>query len=87
MKDFGKPLDSAIRLAQKLLDRIIFIAFCEDRELLRENCLERAWRELPAFTKATNPRWQNFLALFSEVDRGGAGRRRTRLQREPLQAR
>jgi hypothetical protein len=72
MKDFGKPLDPAIRIAQKLLDRIIFIAFCEDRELLSENCLERAWSQLPAFTKATNPRWQNFLALFSEVDSGGA---------------
>jgi len=71
MKDFRKPLDPAIRIAQKLLDRIIFIAFCEDRELLREDCLERAWRELPAFTKATNPRWQNFLGLFTEVDRGG----------------
>jgi hypothetical protein len=27
---------------------------------------------LPTFSKATNPRWQNFLALFGEVDRGGA---------------
>ena len=32
----GKDLDEAIRIAQKLLDRIIFIAFCEDRELLPE---------------------------------------------------
>ncbi len=71
MHDFAKPLDSAIRIAQKILDRVIFIAFCEDRELLRAECLARAWRELPAFTKATNPRWQNFLALFGEVDRGG----------------
>jgi hypothetical protein len=71
MHDFAKGLDPAIRIAQKLLDRIIFIAFCEDRDLLREDCLERAWRDLPAFTKATNPRWQNFLALFGEVDSGG----------------
>ena len=71
MKQLGKPLDPAIRVAQKLLDRVIFIAFCEDRDLLHEECLERAWRELPAFTKATNPRWQNFLALFGEVDSGG----------------
>ncbi len=69
--DLGKELDAAIRLAQKLLDRVIFIAFCEDRDLLREDCLERAWRELPPFTKATNPRWRNFLALFDEVDGGG----------------
>ncbi len=71
MQSFGKELDPAIRLAQKLLDRIIFIAFCEDRDLLHEECLDRAWHKLPAFTKATNPRWQNFLALFGEVDSGG----------------
>jgi hypothetical protein len=71
MHDFGKGLDAAIRIAQKLLDRVIFIAFCEDRELLHEDCLERAWRELPAFTKVTNPRWKNFLGLFVEVDSGG----------------
>ena len=69
--DLGKELDTAIRLAQKLLDRVIFIAFCEDRDLLREDCLERAWKELPPFTKATNPRWRNFLALIDEVDGGG----------------
>ncbi len=71
MQQFGKDLDPAIRLAQKLLDRIIFIAFCEDRDLLKEDCLERAWRDLPAFSKVTNPRWQSFLALFGEVDSGG----------------
>lgn len=69
--DAGKSLDAAIRIAQKLLDRVIFIAFCEDKGLLNENCLDRAWRNLPAFSKVTNPRWQNFLALFMEVDRGG----------------
>ena len=68
---FGKGLDPAIRIAQKLLDRIIFIAFCEDRDLLNRDCLERAWGDLPAFSKATNPRWQNFLGLFGEVNSGG----------------
>ena len=65
-----KPLDEAIAIAQKLLDRIIFIAFCEDRGLLPENCLDRAYSSLPAFTKVTNPRWHNFLALFHAVDKG-----------------
>jgi len=71
MHKHGKDFDSAIRIAQKLLDRVIFIAFCEDRDLLKENCLERAWRDLPAFTQATNPRWHNFRALFGQVDSGG----------------
>ena len=66
-----KPLDTAIRIAQKLLDRVIFIAFCEDRGLLTEKCLERTTSTLPAFTRDINPRWKNFLALFSQVDRGG----------------
>ncbi len=68
-----KPLDEAIRIAQKLLDRIIFIAFCEDRELLPEKCLERAYTALPAFSKVTNPRWNNFLGLFHAIDKGSKG--------------
>lgn len=70
MKHRGKSQDTAIRLAQKLLDRIIFIAFCEQRELLRPNVLEKAWSEVPPFSKVTNPRWQNFRSLFEHVDKG-----------------
>lgn len=68
-----KDLDEAIRIAQKLLDRIIFIAFCEDRELLPERCLERASKDIPAFSKVTNPRWHNFLGLFHAVNKGSHG--------------
>jgi N-6 DNA Methylase len=71
MKKEHKPLDAAIRIAQKLLDRIIFIAFCEDRELLNEDCLKRASEKVAAFSQARNPLWKNFLGLFAEVDRGG----------------
>ena len=66
----NKPLDVAIRIAQKLIDRIIFVAFCEDRGLVPSNRIEKAWKELPGFTKVTNPRWQNFLALFHFMDVG-----------------
>lgn len=65
-----KPLDSAIRIAQKLLDRIIFIAFCEDRGLLPEKCIDHAYSSLPPFSKVTNPRWRNFLDLFHAIDQG-----------------
>ncbi len=68
-----KDLDEAIRIAQKLLDRVIFIAFCEDRELLPENCLERAYSNVPAFSKVTNPRLHNFLGLFHAVNHGSDG--------------
>ena len=40
-KKHGKPLDTAIYIAQRILDRIIFIAFCEDRELLPARCIDR----------------------------------------------
>ncbi|MBK8915867.1 MAG: N-6 DNA methylase [Phycisphaerales bacterium] len=65
-----KPLDRAIAIAQKVLDRIIFIAFCEDRELLPSNCLERAYSLPAAFSRVKNPRWRNFIELFRAVDQG-----------------
>jgi len=66
----GKSLEQAIQIAQRILDRIIFVAFCEDRGLLPAKCLETAYSELPPFSKVTNPRWQNFLDLFRAVDQG-----------------
>jgi len=66
----GKSLDRAIHVAQKILDRIIFIAFCEDRELLPAKCIDKAYNTLPPFSKVTNPRWRNFLNLFHAIDKG-----------------
>ncbi|MBI3839782.1 MAG: N-6 DNA methylase [Planctomycetia bacterium] len=68
--DHQKSLETAIRVAQKILDRIIFVAFCEDRGLLPEKCIESAYKTLPPFSKVTNPRWQNFLNLFYAIDKG-----------------
>ncbi len=65
------PLETAIEYAQRLLDRVIFIAFCEDRGLLPTHTLKRAYDELPGFSQITNPRWQNFKTLFRFVDQGG----------------
>ena len=69
----GKTLEEAIGIAQKILDRIIFVAFCEDRGLLPEKCIETAYTSLPPFSKVTNPRWRNFLDLFQAIDRGHEG--------------
>ena len=69
-RQHGKSLDAAIRIAQKILDRIIFVAFCEDRGLLPEQCIEEAYTTIPPFSKVTNPRWQNFLNLFHAIDKG-----------------
>ena len=66
----GRSRDSAIRIAQKLLDRIIFIAFCEQRGLLPGKSLETAYVTIPPFSKVINPRWRNFLDLFAAIDTG-----------------
>ncbi len=66
----GKSLDGAIHIAQRLLDRIIFIRFCECRDLLPAKSIDKAWRELPPFTKAINPRWANFRQLFQSINEG-----------------
>ena len=66
----NKDLEKAIYIAQKLIDRIIFIAFCEDRELLPESSISRAYEKTPPFSQATNPKWQNFLNLFKSIDKG-----------------
>ncbi len=70
----NKPLNNAIKIAQKLLDRIIFIAFCEDRGLLPDKSLKKAWENIPPFHRVTNPRWQNFLDLFRSIDEGNEQR-------------
>lgn len=53
---------------QKILDRVLFVAFCEDRQLLPGNIIKMAFEHRDAF----NPRpvWQNFVGLFRAVDRG-----------------
>ncbi len=68
--DLGHTVDLSIEFAQRLLDRVIFIAFCEDRGLLPRNTIKSAYQELPAFSAITNPRWQNFKTLFRFVDQG-----------------
>jgi len=70
-KDRGLPLEPAIRIAQKLIDRVLFIAFCEDRELIKSRVIEMACKQVPpGFSKARNPVWQNFLGLFEAMDKG-----------------
>lgn len=71
---FNFTLDKAIRVTQKLLDRIIFVAFCQDRDLLPGKSLKKAWEQIPPFARVTNPRWQNFLELFRSIDKGNFDR-------------
>lgn len=61
------PLD-AIAVAQKILDRVLFIAFAEDTSLLPANSLSQAFVTRDPY----NPRpvWDNFRGLFNAIDKG-----------------
>jgi hypothetical protein len=61
--------DEAVEMAQRLFDRIIFIAFCEDRRLLPEKQISKAYT-VAGFHAVTNPRWQQFKRLFRFIDEG-----------------
>ncbi len=72
MDQKGMTQDQAIRAAQRLLDRIIFMAFCEDRGLLPEKLIESTWKNVAPLARVTNPRWRNFLDAFHAIDKGHA---------------
>ncbi len=63
------PLDDAIETAQRLFDRVMFIAFCEDRHLLPEHSIPTAMK-VAGFHDVTNPKWKNFKNLFRFIDTG-----------------
>jgi len=54
--------------AQKLLDRILFVCFAEDKGLIPENTVKQAFEHSDPY----NPRpvYQNFIGLFSSIDKG-----------------
>lgn len=58
----------AIEIAQKLLDRVLFIAFAQRTDLLPDKLLERAVKAMNEFDP--QPIWANFRGLFRMVDRG-----------------
>lgn len=58
----------AVSYAQTILDRILFIAFAEDKELLPKNTLKDAYEHKDNY----NPRpiWDTFKALFRSINEG-----------------
>jgi hypothetical protein len=58
----------AIAQAQKLLNRILFIAVCEDRQLLTNGMLNNAYGFYNPYTN--QPVWVNYKAIFSWIDQG-----------------
>ncbi len=60
-------LDTAIRAAQRLLDRILFIAFAEDRGLLGDS---RTLEKTAEFSFPGTTPYNSFQFLFKALDRG-----------------
>ena len=58
----------AIAKAQKLLNRIIFIAFCEDNNFLPDGMLASAYRFNNPYS--IQPIWGNYKAIFSWISQG-----------------
>ncbi len=59
---------AAIEVAQKILDRILFIAFAQRTDLLPDRLLKGAAEEVSKYVP--RPLWQNFQGLFRAVDEG-----------------
>ena len=53
---------------QKLLDRILFIAFCEDRGLLPAETIKRAYKHRDPYNP--RPLWENFRGMFRAINVG-----------------
>ena len=62
------PMSVAIELAQKILDRILFIAFAQRTDLLPDRLLKGAAEEVSKYVP--KPLWHNFQGLFRAVDEG-----------------
>ena len=60
-----------LRCVQKLLDRVLFCAFCEDRGLLPSKSLKSAFEQRNPYNP--QPVWLNFRGLFRAIDEGNAG--------------
>ncbi len=58
----------AVEVAQKLLDRILLIAFAQRTDLMEDRLLDKASKLINNF--APQPLWNNFLGLFRAVDVG-----------------
>ena len=58
----------AVQFGQKILDRVLFIAFSEDTGLLPDRTLQRAYETKNPF--CPQPLWLNFQGLFHAIDKG-----------------
>ena len=62
------PPSDLLASTQKLLDRILFCSFCEDRGLLPAETIRRAYEHNDPYNP--HPIWENFRGLFRAVNLG-----------------
>ena len=64
------PRHDILTCTQKLLDRVLFCAFCEDRGLLPSETILRAYEHRDPYHP--RPIWENFVGLFHSINQGNA---------------
>jgi hypothetical protein len=64
----SRPAAEAVELSQTILDRILFVAFAEDKELLKRDTLKQAFESRNLYN--SQPVWDNFKGLFRAIDAG-----------------
>ena len=57
-----------VQLAQTVLDRVLFVAFAEDKGLLKKGTLRETFNARNPYNP--QPLWENFKGLFNAIDRG-----------------
>jgi type I restriction-modification system DNA methylase subunit len=67
----GKEAELLLEKAQKFLDRIIFIGFCEDKDLLPNDLLHEAIeRGKNSFNPSETAVWDQIRGVFHSIDQG-----------------
>jgi hypothetical protein len=66
----GADKVQAVNTAQKILDRVLFAAFAEDRDLIPAKSIEKAFITQNDYDPY--PVWRNFKGLFKAIDEGNA---------------
>lgn len=62
------PVLEIIQYTQTILDRILFVAFAEDRGLLPDDTLKSCYEDRGKWNP--QPAWANFKGLFHSIDKG-----------------
>jgi len=80
----GQSFEMARCAAQKIIDRIVFVAFCQNCGYIPPKILSGTAFMIPLVSRVPNPRWRNFLDLFEALRSGHKGLQRSGGSEHPL---